>query len=82
MNYMIGGLKKAAEEFDEAFDSAINNPFCSLADYAGDRKSPIIDKDLLGELFPNKRDYKKFARECILGMNLEERLGDAIKDVE
>ncbi|OIO48356.1 MAG: hypothetical protein AUJ32_00690 [Parcubacteria group bacterium CG1_02_40_82] len=77
-----GGLKKAVEEFDEAFDSVIQNPFCSLGDYAGDRKSPIIDKDLLGEIFPNKNDYKKFARECILGMNLEEKLGDAIKDVE
>ncbi|MBU2036858.1 transposase [Patescibacteria group bacterium] len=77
-----GGLEKAVREFDKAFEAAINNPFCSLADFAGDRESPIIDKDLLGELFPNKKDYKKFARECILGMNLEEKLGDTVKDFE
>ncbi|MBU3901153.1 transposase [Patescibacteria group bacterium] len=77
-----GGLEKAIREFDKAFEFAINNPFCSLADFAGDRHSPIIDKDLLGKLFPNKKDYKKFAKECILGRKLEERLGGAIKDFE
>jgi putative transposase len=76
-----GGLEKAVTEFDKAFDFAIDYPYCSLADFAGDRKSPIIDKDLLGELFPNKKDYKKFAEDCILGMNLEEKLSDAIKDI-
>lgn len=77
-----GGIEKAVKEFDKAFDFAINYPFCSLADYAGIRKSPIIYKDLLGELFPVSKDYKKFARECILGMNLEEKLRDAIKNIE
>ncbi|MFH0803545.1 MAG: transposase [Candidatus Tagabacteria bacterium] len=76
-----GGLGKAVKEFNKAFDFAIDYPYCSLADYAGDRESPIIDKDLLGELFPNPKDYKNFARECILGMNLEEKLGDVIKDI-
>lgn len=71
-----GGLEKAVKEFDFAIDY----PYCSLADYAGDRKSPIIDKDLLGKLFPNQKDYKKFAKECILGMNLEKRLGDLAID--
>lgn len=77
----VGGLEKAAKEFDKAFEFAVNYPFCSLADYAGKRKSPIIDKDLLEELFLSPKEYKKFARECILGMNLEEKLGDSIKDV-
>lgn len=71
-----GGLEKAAKEFDKAFDFAIDYPYGSLADYAGGKESPIIDKDLLGKLFPNQKDYKKFAKECILGMNLEKRLGD------
>jgi len=75
-----GGLEKAAKEFDRAFDFAIDYPYCSLADYAGDRESPIIDKDLLGDLFPSKKDYKKFARECILRMSLEKRLGDLAID--
>ena len=77
-----GGLENAAKEFDKAFNSAIENPFCSLGDYAGDRNSPIIDRDILGEMFPSKKEYKKFAKDCILGMNLEEKLGDAVKDLE
>jgi len=77
-----GGLEKAAREFDKSFDFALKYSFCSLADFAGDRRSSIIDKDLLGELFPTSKIYKEFARDCILGMNLEEKLGDAIKDVE
>lgn len=77
-----GGLAKAVREFDNAFDFAVDYPFCSLADYAGDRESPIIDKDILGELFPTPKSYKEFARECILGMNLEEKLGEIIKGAE
>lgn len=76
------GLEKAVREFEDAFNFVIKYPFCSLSDYTGDRKSLIIEKELLGELFPTKKDYKKFAKDCILGMNLEEKLGDAIKDVE
>jgi putative transposase len=77
-----GGLKKAAGEFNDAFDFAVSYPFCSLADYAGNRKSPIIDKDILGELFPTGKSYKEFARECVLGMKLEEELGEIIKGAE
>lgn len=77
-----GGLERATREFDKAFDFAISYPFCSLADYTDSRKSPIIDKDLLGELFSNGKKYREFAHDCILGMNLEEKLGDTIKDVE
>lgn len=75
-----GGFKKAIKEFDKAFDFTINYPYCSLADYAGDRESPIIDKDLLGELFLNQKNYKKFARECIFEINLEKELENIIKD--
>lgn len=77
-----GGLEEATKDFDKAFDFAVNNPFCSLADYTSDRKSPIIDKDLLGELFPDPKSYKGFAKDCIIGMNLEEKLGDNVKGVE
>jgi len=70
-----GGIKKAAKEFDKAYEFAVNYPYCSLADYAGKRNSPIISKELLGELFPSPEQYKEFARECILGMDLDEKLG-------
>ena len=70
-----GGLQKAIEEFDEAFEWTIQYPYCSLADYAGRRNSPIIDRDLLRVLFPDSEEYKKFARECLSSMNLNEKMG-------
>ena len=71
-----GGIEKAKKEFDKAYEFAINYPYCSLADYAGKRNSPIIDKELLGELFPTPEQYKEFARECIMGMDLDKKLSD------
>ena len=61
-----GGLKHAIKNFDDAYEQAIRSPFNSLADYAGRRESPIIDKDLLGELFETSDSFKEFARECML----------------
>ncbi len=69
------GLKNALENFDEAFKWIIEYPYCSLSDYAGERNSPIVDKDTLGEVFPSFRDYKRFAKGCIFSMNLREKLG-------
>lgn len=69
------GLRKAMEEFDDAFEWAVLYPYCSLADYVGRGNSPIVDKDLLGKLFPDPKDYKEFSRECMLGMNLDGKLG-------
>lgn len=60
------GYKKAVANFESAYDWATKYPYCSLGDYAGERESPIIDKDLLGELFTRK-EYKSFARDCMLG---------------
>lgn len=59
-----GGLAFALEQFDRAFQWAIDDPFTSLGDYAGERSSPIIDKDILAEIFPTPESYKRFARTC------------------
>jgi len=61
-----GGLKRAIEQFDDAYAFALSSPFNSLADYAGARASPILDKDLFGELFETPESFKEFARECML----------------
>lgn len=74
--YPGGGIKRAMKEFDKAYEFAADYAYCSLGDYAGKRNSPIIDKDILADLFPTPREYKKFARECILGMNIDTILGD------
>ncbi len=70
-----GGYEKAISEFDKAYEWAIKYPYCSLADYAGLRNSPIIDKDILGELFESSEEYKEFARQCLEQINLDNELG-------
>ena len=73
--YPEGGLVGALENFDKAYDWATQDPFTSLGDYAGERNSPIIEKGVLGEMFPTPKKYKEFARQCMLDMNLDEKLG-------
>ncbi len=73
-----GGLGKAIGEFDEAYERTINDPYNSLADYAGKRESPIIDRDILGELFTTPEEYKEFARDAMLARNIDESLGELI----
>ena len=70
-----GGYEKAVNEFEKDYDWAIKYPYCSLADYAGERNSPIIDKDVLGELFSNPKEYKEFARQCLEQIDLDNKLG-------
>lgn len=69
-----GGYKKAVSEFEKSYGWAIKYPYGSLADYAGVRNSPIIDKDVLGELFDSPEEYKEFARQCLEEMDLEKKL--------
>lgn len=65
--YPEGGLSGATDNFDKAYEWAIEYPFTSLGDYAGRRNSPIIEKDILEGLFENSKAFKEFARDCILG---------------
>lgn len=61
-----GGLEQAVTHFDEAYAWAVKYPFCSLEDYTGASTSPILDKDIFGELFESPNDFKDFSRECML----------------
>lgn len=70
-----GGLKAALQDFDNAYDWVAKDPYSSLGDYAGDRKSPIIEKDILGPMFPTPESYREFAKQCMLDINLEDKLG-------
>lgn len=71
-----GGFQQAVAEFDKAWEWASEYLYSSLGDYAGKRNLPIIDKELLGELFPTPASYKKFSRECLEFMDLKKQLGD------
>lgn len=61
-----GGLRRAIENFDDAYNRAARDPLNSLGAYAGNRDVPIITKDLLGELFETPDSFKEFARETML----------------
>ena len=69
--YPKGGLSGAMKDFEAAYAWAVEYPFSSLGEYAGIRNSPIIDRGILGEVFSTPREFKSFARDCILGRRLE-----------
>lgn len=70
-----GGIEGAFKEFDQAFEFAMNNPFCSLGESFGKRNLGIIDRDVLTEMFPNVEVYKKFVYDALLVRNIREILG-------
>lgn len=61
-----GGLKKAIKNFDAAYTWASEYPFCSLGNYSKNESSPIISKDIFGEIFDSPEKFKSFARESML----------------
>lgn len=60
-----GGLVQAVEHFDDAYERAAASPLCSLSSYAHGIDSPILDKDIMGELFEDPVEFKDFARDCM-----------------
>jgi len=70
-----GGIEEALREFDKAFEFVLNNPFCSLGESFGKRNLGIIERDVLGEMFPDLEVYKKFTYDALLVRNIREVLG-------
>jgi hypothetical protein len=63
--YPLGRISGAAYQFDKAYEWAIRYPFCSLAEYVGQRRSPIIEGDVFGELFSSHDEFREFAKDYI-----------------
>ena len=74
-----GGLAGATKNFEDAWKWAIDYPFSSLGSYAGKRNSPILDKDLLGEIFDSPKDFKEFSKDYILGRTIDEEGDDELE---
>jgi len=70
-----GGIKRALVNFDEAFEFALNDPFCSLGESFGKRNFNIIDRDILAKDFPDLETYKEFVKDALLVRNIREILG-------
>jgi hypothetical protein len=66
-----GGYAQALKEFNTAWEWGVNTyPFSSLPDYASGCEttfSPIIEKGIAGELFPDPQTFKSHSREMLLG---------------
>lgn len=61
------GFQDAARSFDEAFEWALSDPFSSLGDYMGTRKSPLLDHELMRDIFTEHKSFKDFARDMVEG---------------
>lgn len=70
-----GGIERSFQEFDKAFDFALDNPFCSLSESFGKTNLGIIDRDILEEMFPSIEIYKEFAQDALLNRNVKQVLG-------
>lgn len=60
-----GGIQMAMQNFEKAYAWSVDYNFSSLADYASNRKSPIIDKGILGEIFSSSKEFKAFAKDAM-----------------
>ena len=61
MEKMPGGLTHAMNDPEGAWKYALQDRFSSFPDYAAARNSPIVEKDLLRELFPTTDAFKQNA---------------------
>ena len=61
-----GGLKMAIQNFDDAYERMAGDFLNSLGTYTGTRVSPVVTKDLLGELFETPESFKDFAQDTML----------------
>lgn len=61
-----GGLKKAVENFEEAWKWAASYPFSSFQTIALGKNSPIIDIECLSELGLTRGTFKRNSRDMLL----------------
>lgn len=67
-----GGIAAAMDNFDEAFQFALDYPFCSLF---GLRDLSIIKRDCVRDVFVDLPSYKEFCRDALLKRRAREFLG-------
>lgn len=62
-----GGLKRAFDQFDDAWEWAIRYKFSSLPTFLSQTDSPITESEFLRSLYPDMESFKKEARELLVG---------------
>lgn len=71
--YPGGGIDGALGAFGDAWEWASSDQFSSFPDYATDRASPIVQKDVLASHFPTKKQFKREVYNYLC--NLSEKYG-------
>ncbi|MCX6786590.1 MAG: transposase [Candidatus Kaiserbacteria bacterium] len=61
-----GGLGKTVNDFEKAWKWALRYSHSSISTYALGIDSPIIEKEFLLELYPDRKTFKKEAREMLM----------------
>ena len=70
-----GGLKRALDRFDEAWEWAMHYKFSSLPAFIAHANSPITEPELLWDLYPDMDAFKQEARE-LLAAHIAHHAGD------
>lgn len=71
-----GGILNALRHFEEAFQFALDYPFCSLGESFGIRDLSIVNRQCFKDKFPDLESYKEFCRDALLTRSAREFLGD------
>jgi hypothetical protein len=70
-----GGIPEAMDNFDKAFQFALDYPFCSLGEIYGKRNLQIVKRDCFNKTFAGLSDYKAFCRGAFIARSSRVFLG-------
>ncbi|MCU0652771.1 MAG: transposase, partial [Candidatus Pacebacteria bacterium] len=70
-----GGINNALAHFEEAFQFALDYPFCSLGESFGMRNIEIIKRDNFKDTSKDLEAYKEICRDALLVRNVRQFLG-------
>lgn len=69
-----GGLQAALNNFDKAFQFALDYPFCSLGETFGIRNLGIVDRKCFEGIFNNLASYTEFSRDALITRSIRDFL--------
>lgn len=70
-----GGISAAMNDFDKAFQFALDYPFCSLGEACGLRNLGIVKRNYFKDTFEDLASYKEFCRDALLVRGIRGYLG-------
>jgi putative transposase len=75
-----GGIEASLNNFDQAFEAAVDYPFSSLGESIGVRKIGIIDSSDFKKMFEKTENYKKFSMDALIRRNNRSYIGELAID--